>query len=663
MRTKFYSILLLFAVLNAKAQENQAVENKTSEKLLKMANAEFDNLRYAYAIPLYKMYFKKEGNSQIAFTNLASAYKINNQVDSAIKYFELTKMKGINVEKQLTSLYKIKLNTNKNKFAIDSLDYTIHYLSINTPFNEFAVVPTNSGIIFESNRAKNVKGKNEFSWDGTAFSTLYKTNNLNVIPFDSVKTLVWKEKSPELALSDLTTVTSNDIKTFSKKYDFNQVAFDKNGVDYFDEIFNSKYNSGNICFTSDSNTVYFTKNMNRSNAVYQLEIWSASKVNGKWENFTKLDFNNNKASNTHPAVSKDGNRLYFVSDQEGGFGGMDLYFVEKLTDGNWGSPINAGKIVNTSGNELFPIFSDGKFYISSDGHDGIGGLDIYNVNIKNDNIIEVKNEGYPVNSSYDDMSYSKIGQKGYFVSNRYSSDDIFSFDYKEAYILMSGNVKISDGTIANQLPIRVLDLNGNPVLLARTDANGNFGVNVRPNRAYKIEVSEPKGNKVLSEVNSNDYSGSATIGYKKTVATLLINVPVPPAPPVVENKITFKNLIDSLKALTPDYVVIHHDFDKVTLEKSYIKAYNQLLARIKKIKGARIVVVSAADCKGTDEYNEKLSARRAAYISKKVIAASKNNEVIALHVGEKILAEPCEENSKKDNQLENRYTYVFIQKS
>jgi outer membrane protein OmpA-like peptidoglycan-associated protein len=660
MRTKFYSILLLCVVLNANAQETQSVQNKTAEKVFKMANTEFYNLRYAYSIPLYKMYLKKEGNSQIAFTNLASAYKINNQVDSAIKYYELAKIKGDNVEKQLTALYKTKLNTNKNKFAIDSLDYTLHYLSINTPFNEFAVVPTNSGIIFESNRAKNVKGNNEFSWDGTAFSSLYKTNNLNVIPFDSVKTFKWKEKSPEIALSDLTNVTSNDVTTFSKKYDFNQVVFDENGVGYFDDIFNSKFNSGNICFTSDSNTVYFTRNMIRSNEVYQLEIWSASKVNSKWENFTKLDFNNNKASYTHPTISKDGNRLYFVSDQVGGFGGMDLYFVEKTTDGKWASPMNAGKIVNTSGNELFPIFSEGKLFISSDGHDGMGGLDIFNVNMKNGYISEVKNEGYPVNSSYDDMSYSKIGQKGYFVSNRYSSDDIFSFDYKEVNILMSGNVKISDGTIANQLPIKVLDLAGNPVLMARTDVNGNFGLNVRPNRAYQIEASESRGYKALAEVNSNDYTGNASNGYKKSVATLFINIPAPP-PVILENKITFNNLIDSLKALTNDYIVLHHNFDKVTLEKSHVKAYNQLLARIRKTKGVRIVVVSAADCRGTDEYNEKLSARRAAYISKKLNIASKNNDVIALHVGEKILAQPCEENAKKDTQLENRYTYVFIQ--
>jgi outer membrane protein OmpA-like peptidoglycan-associated protein/tetratricopeptide (TPR) repeat protein len=661
MRTKLYSILLLCVVLSANAQENQTVQNKVSDKLLKMANAEFNNLRYAYAIPLFKMYLKKDANSQVALTNLATAYKINNQIDSAIKYFELAKSKGAIVEKQLTALHKTKHSSNKNKFAQDSLDYTLHYLAINTPFNEFAVVPTNNGIVFESNRAKQIKGKNEFSWDGGAFSALYTTNNLNVISFDSIKAVIWNEKSPEVALSDLTTTTSNDASTFSKKYDFNQIQFDENGVGYFDNVFNSKYNSGNICFTADSNTVYFTRNMNKTNAVFQLEIWSATKVNGKWDNFTKLEFNNNKASYTHPAISTNGNKLYFVSDQEGGFGGMDLYFVEKTDGAKWGSPVNVGKVVNTSGNELFPTISEGKLYISSEGHDGMGGLDIFNVNMKNDIITEVLNAGYPVNSAYDDMSFSRVGNKGFLVSNRYGSDDILSYDYKEVYILLSGNVKISDGKVANQLPISVLDLAGNPVLSAKTDANGNFGVYVRPNRMYKIVVTEPGGNKAIAEVNSKDYTGNGNTGYKKAIAGLMISVPAPP-PAVVENKITFNNLVDSLKAVIKDYVVLHHDFDKVTLEKSHVKEYKQLLASIRKTKGARIVVVSAADCKGTDEYNEKLSARRASYISKQVIAASKKNEVIAMHVGERILAEPCEENANKDKQLENRYTYVFIQK-
>lgn len=661
MRTKLYSILLLCVVLTAKAQENQSSKNKLSDKLLKMANAEFNQLRYAYAIPLYKMYLNKEGNSQEALTKLASSYKINNQVDSAIKYFELAKSKGASVEKQLIALHKIKHSSNKNKFAQDSLDYTLHYLAINTPFNEFAVVPTKNGIIFESNRAKSIKGKNEFSWDGAAFSGLYKTDNLNFVSFDSIQPIVWNEKSPELALSDLTINTSNDVTTFSKKYDFNQIQYDENGVTYFDDIFNSKYNSGNISFSTDSNTVYFTRNMKWSKAVYQLEIWSATKVNGKWDNFNKLEFNNVKASYTHPAISPDGNKLYFVSDQEGGYGGMDLYFVNKTEDGKWGSPINAGNKVNTNANELFPTFSEGNLYLSSEGHDGIGGLDIFKLKMKNGVIEDVLNAGYPLNSSYDDMSFSKMGEKGYLVTNRYGSDDILSFDFKEVYILLSGNVKISDGKVANQLPIRVVDLAGNPVLSAKTDALGNFGVYVRPNRVYKIEVTEPGGNKAVAEVNSKDYYGNATTGYKKAVANLLIQVPEP-APVVVENKITFNNLIDSLKALTNDYVVLHHDFDKVTLEKSHLKEYKLLLNRIKKMKDARIVVVSAADCKGTNEYNEKLSAKRADYISKQVRATSKKNEVIALHVGERILAEPCEENADKDKQLENRYTYVFIQK-
>ena len=129
---------------------------------------------------------------------------------------------------------------------------------------------------------------------------------------------------------------------------------------------------------------------------------------------------------------------------------------------------------------------------------------------------------------------------------------------------------------------------------------------------------------------------------------------------ILELNKTFNNIIDSLISLTNDFVILHHDFDKVTLEKSHNGEFNKLMARIKKMKGVQIVVLSAADCKGTDEYNEKLSARRSAFISKQVIAASKKNKVTSLHVGEQILAEPCDETADKNKQLENRYTYVFI---
>lgn len=671
MRTVILTSILFCFCLNLKAQTQ-------SEKFLKMATKEYNELRYAYAIPLFKASLKDNSRNPFALNSLASAYRINNQYDSAIKYFELAKSSGANVANNLSELYankgayematkdksiyrfneaRYKGFENTNQFKIDSLDYILHYLKINTAFNENAVATLNGSLVFESNRANTIKGSNEFGWDASAFSKLYKTDNIEIASWDSIVPLKWTEKTITAALSDLTANTSNDNTTFTKKYDFKNLQYDDHGVVLFDKQLNSKFNAGAISFTADSSIAYFTRNLVNTNKIHQLEIWSATKSSDSWTNLTRLNFNNKDASYSHPAISKDGNTLYLISDQMGGQGGTDIYYTKKDASGQWGSLVNAGAIVNTSANELYPSFSEGELYFSSNGHPGLGGLDIYKAIFTNGKITSIENIGYPVNSNMDDMSYSKIGSKGYFVSNRYGSDDILSFDYKLVKILLKGKVELSDGS----KPIIKVNLyNTTNTLLesVNTDLNGYYSLYVRPNRVFQIQAIEPKGNMANASIDSKSYSGNSSIGHSKSLNTIVINMPAPP-PPVVE-KVTFNNIIDSLKSLTDDYVIFHHDFDKVTLERSHRSSYKKLLSKARKLKGAKIVIVSAADCKGTDEYNEKLSARRATYLTKNIQSIARKNEYVSMHVGERILAEPCDEKASKEKQLENRYSYVFI---
>lgn len=694
MRTILLSISILCFAFIVNAQ------NTNTTKLLKLANTEYSQLRYAYAIPLYKAYLIEKPNDTAAIVKLAYSYKINNQYDSALKYFTSVNEKGLGVGNNLAELNasngsyanavnaytKLGMNAinekrkkgfqNIDEFKIDSLDYTLNYLSINTSFNEYAVMPYNGGFVFESNRATKIKGNNEFGWDGSAFSKLFQTNSLQTT--SSIARIKWAEKSAAMALSDLTSVTSNDNTTISRKYDFNNVSYNTNGVTYFDEALNSKYNAGAICFSTDNNTAYFTRNQAKSNGLFALEIWSTTKVEGKWTNFIKLSFNTANASYTHPAITKDGKRLFFISDVASGYGGTDLYFVEKDAQGNWGKPINAGDKVNTSLNEIYPTISEGNLYISSNGHVGMGGLDIYKVVMTNGYLTGVLNMAYPLNSNGDDMSFYKNEKKGYLVSNRYGTDDIFSYDFELAKITLNGKVTISDASNNGPITINLyptsevssfsktyivpVNESKDKSQTTQASADGSYAFQVRPNKAYKIEAIEPKGNTATITLNSNLYTANTKGTLEKGIGALVINIPPPPPPPVVETKVSFNNIIDSLIALTGDFVILHHDFDKVTLEKSHNVIYNKLLSRIRNTNGARIVVVSAADCKGTNDYNEKLSARRSKYISKQVASASKNNQVASLHVGERILAQPCEESANKDKQLENRYTYVFIQK-
>lgn len=689
MRTILYSIISLVIAIGANGQGKE-------NSLLKTANAEFAQLRYSYAIPLYKQYLQSNKTDAKATLQLAKCYQINNQYDSAIKYTKQAISLGAVAGNMLPELLANKgdysaaiaayANSNASVASVRKsgfsktatlqntpVNYTVNYLDINTPFNEYAALPYKDGFIFESNRAQNIKGNNEFGWDGSAYSKIYFTDNKNTIAFDSAKKSNWSEKSFSLAISDLAKETTNDVdKIDTKKYGFKKVApFNQNGVVYLDEDLQSKFNMGAICFSADSTTAYFTKNQEPSkslfksneNKQYLLEIWSADVVNGKLTNLNKLDFNKPNASYMHPALSKNGKRLYFISDQLGGKGGTDLYFVEKNPQGTWGSPFNAGDKVNTAGNELYPTFADGELYISSNGHEGLGGLDIYKVKFQNDyNVVGVEHMGVPVNSATDDMSFTKRGSSGYFVSNRYGTDDIFSFEATLKKVRLSGKVITSDGSKPN---IKIQLFNARTGKLEETatlDANNSYSFLVSQNESYTVVATTPNGNKseVLANTNAYTYVNKELV---KPLNDLVIQIPVETT---IINEVTpFKTIIDSLKALTSNYLQIHHEFDKTKIVKGDIGIYNNLIKRVKAAKNARIIVISAADCMGDAEYNEKLSARRADAITAKVKKANsnKNNTFISIHLGKRVLVEPCMvDGYNMEFQKANRYTYVFIQK-
>ena len=432
---------------------------------------------------------------------------------------------------------------------------------------------------------------------------------------------------------------------------------------------NSKFNVGAISFSADSTTAYFTKNQSPSknllksneNEKHLLEVWSASIVNGKLDNFKKLSFNKQDASYFHPVLSKNEKRLYFISDQVGGMGGTDLYYAEKDVQGNWGSPINAGNKINTAANELYPTVANGDLYISSNGHAGLGGLDIYKVLFQNDEFIGVENVGVPVNSATDDMSISRKGNVGYFVSNRYGTDDIFSFEYESRKVNLNGKVFTSDGS----KPAYTVSLfSENPRNLIETktiDNNSSYSFMVLPNAPFFIEVNDTSGNKAGLVANSKGYVLSGK-DYIKTLPDILVQVPVVSKLETKDqDKVNFNNIVDSLKATSNNYFQLHHEFDMTAIVKEDKKLFKEVLQKIKGLKNANIIVISAADCMGEIDYNEKLSSRRADAITEQLKMKNKKNNYISYHLGERVLAEPCDfEQYDKVSQKRNRYSYIFI---
>ncbi len=707
---KIIYILIFLMVFQGGSAQSRKVK-----KILRTANYEMSSLRYAYAIPLYKSYLMKGGSDTTAHKNLALSYLKVHAYDSALQYYQIAKDKGVNTLNAIPELYAVLGNykkakelylnliaenntllsnarvygfSNLDKFTKDSLDYKIAYTNINTPYNDYNAVLYKEGLVFESNRVnkifKNKKSKKkksvfkkyeqEFAWDGAGYSKLYFIPSIDSIHSDLLNVGFYNEKVFKYAIDDYSLNTSNDSRKIPTTYDKKVANFSNTINANVFKPFQNDLNTGSISFTQDGNTAYYTKNQEKSKGVSQLEIWESKYINGVWSKGNKLFINNANYSFFHPAITPDGKRLYYVSDDPNGNGGTDIYFIDKNEDGSWKPTQNAGQDINTEGDELFPTYYNGSLYYSSNGHPGLGGLDIFKLERNNKGGLLIKNMGYPINSSKDDLGFSINKNTGFFSSNRNGSDDIYSFDFIQANVKLKGKLLVDNNCVGNKrIYLYQNDQNGNEVLVdsAMIDSECNYQFNVRPNQNFSMVAYDKDGNKLTYALESNDYS-KLNDSYTKNMA--LINLPLPKK--VLEDRLakemaiqiaeemamakTFKLTIDSLKALTKDYIELHHPFDQVYVVKEDLNSYYKIIERVKRMKDKKIIIVSAADCNGSFEYNENLSERRAKRIYATLAKLSTNN-VIIRNVGERELIEACDKASNnKALQKVNRYSYVFI---
>jgi tetratricopeptide (TPR) repeat protein len=716
MKNKQYLLLILMLAMSIHALHAQSRKQKG---LLKLAQQEYNNLRFAYAIPAFKQYLLLKKNDTTALVQLGNCYQKVNQYDSAVKYFDLAFAAGVQYNTNMaeahatlgdygkaTLIYKQLIENNKTKLADaryfgftnvikmlnDSLDFNIFNTKINTKWNELNGVLYNNGLVYESNQfTSSIKRKKffllnllqskrsanipEFAWDGAGFSQLYFYSNIDSVRTDIISTANWYEKSPLKNYIDYSYNTPNDTKKIISSYGIQKTdSFLNQTVQKFDVFARDKMNLGAVSFTADGKKAYYTRNQKKTLNVYQLEIWEATQIEGNWVNAKRMFFNNPKFSFFHPAITPDGKRLYYVSDDNSGQGGTDIYYIDKNEDGSWKNTVNLGQDINTAGNELFPTFYEGNLFISSNGHPGLGGLDIYRL-VKSVNGEPVlKNMGYPVNSSKDDFAFSIKGTKGFFTTNRNGSDDILAFDYAQSLVKIKGKIYI-DSICQSGKSIYIYQKNEQGKLILKdssiVDANCNYAFKIRPNQEYDIVAFDDAGNRFQQTVISEGYQKQNN-EYVKDIA--LINIPLSEA--VKKEKLLaaeairnaelavqskkFIRVVDSLKSLTKDYVELHHPFDQVYVIEQDLPDYYKVIELVKRIKNKKIVIVSAADCNGTYAYNEDLATRRAQRIFKSLSKLS-DNEVVIKQVGERELLKDCSD-ARKDiaAQVVNRYSYIFI---
>ena len=709
---------LLLIVLIAISFNTLEAQSRKEKGLFKLAQQEFNQLRFAYAIPVFKKFLLTQPKDTNALVLLAKSYLKVNQIDSAVKYYDLASQSGVNYNSDMAEshamlgnyekaiqIYKLLIENNKTKLTDarffgfnnpkklvgDSLDFKIYNTKINTSFNEFNSVLYQNGLMYETNQFRTIPEKKtfflwnwlnskqtkyvpEFAWDGAGFTKLYFYSNTDSIRIDTLSSGQWVEKKPHYNYSNYSTNSPNDTRKVIKTYNAKSIVSNYIVGEVFNGFNSDKMNLGAVSFTADGKKAYYTRNQKKTLNVYQLEIWEATHEEGKWVNAKRMFFNNPKFSFFHPAITPDGKRLYYVSDDNSGQGGTDIYYIDQNEDGSWKNTVNLGQDINTAGNELFPTFYEGNLFISSNGHPGLGGLDIYRLLKGNNGEPILKNMGYPVNSSKDDFALSIKGTKGFFSSNRNGSDDILAFDYAKSLVKIKGKIYI-DSTCQSGKTIYIYQKNEQGKLILKDssiiDANCNYEFNLRPNQEYDIVAFDDAGSRFQQTIISEGYQ-KRNNDYVKDIA--LINIPLSEAVKkakleaaqalrnaelAVQSK-KFIRAVDSLKSLTKDYVELHHPFDQVYVIEQDLPDYYKVIELVKRIKNKKIVIVSAADCNGSLEYNEDLSIRRANRIYRTLSKLS-DNEVVIKQVGERELLKDCSD-ARKDiaAQVVNRYSYIFI---
>ena len=355
-----------------------------------------------------------------------------------------------------------------------------------------------------------------------------------------------------------------------------------------DSELNSEHDEGVCCFSPDGRTMYLTLCKTDPEYPRFATIVKSQRSDASWSKPTELVVSKDTLSTfAHPAVSPDGQWLYFVSNMPGGMGGYDIWRAE-LTNNDIGIIENLGEPVNTSGNEMFPTFRpNGDLYFSSDGHPGLGGLDIF-IAQPIEQSFTVDHPGYPLNSQGDDfgMTFEGAHNSGFFCSNRGDArgwDHIYSFKKSEVMITVKGWVYEMDGY---ELPNGLVYLVGNDGtnLKLSVKGDGSFSQEIQTGVDYVL-LGTCKGYLNHKEELRVD---TATVSNEYVLQFPLANIS---APVLIDN--------------------IFYDFDKATLRPESQTALNELVKLLNENPNVTIELSAHTDYKGSAQYNERLSQRRA----------------------------------------------------
>jgi len=624
-----------------------------AQKLLK-ADRKYAAFDYIEAAKLYEDYLAGTKNPKAeVVTKAADSYYYINNMGSALRWYsKLHELQGDKMDDKHFHRYILALRAEEKYDFADELQYSrlemkgdqdgmarfrqqkIHltfqkgrpngpqYILTNLATNsnkaDFGASYYGDKVVYASSR--DTVGKKTYSWNDQPYLVLYETKR-----------------------DTATGAFSKDKKFMAKSQ--------------------TSYHNAAATFSPDLKTVYFSvNNVKKGNKLVDdekgtnnIQIVKGIIKGDKLENQVKLPFCSEDYSVGHPALSADGKYMFFVSDMPGGLGETDIYYVEIYSDGTFGTPVNAGPEVNTIGREMFPFIKGDTLYFSSDGHYGLGGLDIFSTTIGKDMMFSIPmNMERPINSNSDDFAFiiDEDEASGYLSSNRKGGkgdDDIYFFKKEKlCHYVVSGTVRNKkDG-----LPIAGASVStGQKTMFVgtvKTDDNGKYTIDVpcvskahmtASKEGYSSDEKDVEAGKVTGELKNVDF----VLGKYEELVRIEDNV----------EKI--------------DINPIYFDFDQYYVTPQGAAELDKVVYVMQHFPDIIIKIESHTDSRGADDYNMRLSDDRAkstfSYIIAKGIDPKRIESVRGY--GESRLRNKCSndvECTEEEHQLNRRSDFIIVKK-
>ncbi|MGO4822777.1 MULTISPECIES: OmpA family protein [unclassified Flavobacterium] len=617
----------------------------------KLANADknYENYAYIDAIKTYERLADKGYRSADMFEKLANAYYFNAKLEDAAKWYgELFTMDSeIKPEiyyRYAQSLRAIKENDKANaimeKFnQLNSEDsrgqlfiknedylqdirnnagrYKVEDAGINSEYSDYGSSFYLHKLVFTTARDTGSLEQRKHSWTGQYFTNLY-----------------------EAELDDSLSAG-------------NPSKFDKN--------VSSRFHESTPAFTKDGKTMYFTRNNyldgkkgKDSEQTTLLKIYKATYVDDKWSDISELNIDSDNYSVAHPALSPDEKTLYFVSDMPGTFGKSDIFKAAINADGTLGRPINLGKSINTEGRETFPYITDqNELYFASDGHLGIGGLDVFVSKINSEHQFEkVENLGDDINSPKDDFAFiiDTKSKKGFFSSNRdggQGSDDIYKFKDTKQICEQSLSGKITDLETKEILvgaKISLYDKLFNLIATTLSNEEGIYTFDIECSETYRVRAEKEDYSTVEKKISIASKSGKTDL-------------------PIELEKEICKVVVGDDLGKCFGIKMIYFDFDKSDIRMEAALDLEKILDVLIEYPKMKLDIRSHTDSRGTSKYNEKLSDRRAkSTISWLIKNGVDKDRLIGKGYGEYQLINRCSDGvecTEEEHQMNRRSEFII----